>query len=699
MPARFSNDEDLVLPDPKKARSKKPAPPPWEMPKFEPHRPPLHTGRPNVPPHVNRSKPGEVFDLFLAPEIIDKLVEFTNLNAERNPRAEDDLTGHQQRWRPCTREEIYAYIGVTISFGLTPLPMREMYWNSTEEGGPLLPVLRRAISRDRFRLIDRFFYLSEPLYRKAYPPKPTSPPPPSPPPPKTQIKKRKRGERPEIQVHEDGVAYEYRNLFEKIEWLSDHIREMSKKYWLAGTHLAVDESIARFTGRAKEKVTIPSKPTPEGFKVWILANQGYVLDWIYHAKGEGNGPWDIDLDRWVKGLGFSKTQAVVLDLIEELITKAPQGGKDFIIWMDNLFTSVKLLSQLKKMGIGAAGTVRTTKTKRELLEEGFSTSQAEAVFEVGGSTEGLPQEITEPAYKAQSKTSKSKPSPALKSEPIQRSLTDLKELGTTIPRGQLYGAISKDGDVLELAWKDAAVVLFMTTVHDGTETIIRPRRRPVSITAASRETAKVFGSEIIKNLSIPLAIDQYNHYMNGVDNADQLRASYITQRRHMQTWKPLWHFLLDTTTVNAYKLSTDSEPGHYKTSAHRKWLQKLVNEIFLRAGVPPESNPQPHTHTNIRDYVAAIDPDEHHLVRLPGKKGYCKACQDRRNLASKCPLRKPVLTETSHNSRRKMPGTDGIGRRRREPTAVTGCDVCGIHICKEAKNPACWQQHLDAISL
>jgi hypothetical protein len=67
--------------------------------------------------------------------------------------------------------------------------------------------------------------------------------------------------------------------------------------------------------------------------------------------------------------------------------------------MDNLFTSVKLLSQLKKMGIGAAGTVRTGKTKRELLEEGFSAGQAEVVFEAGGSTESLSQAITEPAHK------------------------------------------------------------------------------------------------------------------------------------------------------------------------------------------------------------------------------------------------------------------------------------------------------------
>jgi len=84
---------------------------------------------------------------------------------------------------------------------------------------------------------------------------------------------------------------------------------MSKKYWQCGIHLAIDESIIRFIGRALEIVNIPTKPTPEGFKIWILANQGYVVDWMYYSKGEGinKGPYNLDVERWVKGLGFLKT--------------------------------------------------------------------------------------------------------------------------------------------------------------------------------------------------------------------------------------------------------------------------------------------------------------------------------------------------------------------------------------------------------
>ena len=49
---------------------------------------------------------------------------------------------------------------------------------------------------------------------------------------------------------------------------------------MSGTHLAVNKTIQRFIGHTPEIVNIPSKPTPEGFKIWVLANKGYILDFI-----------------------------------------------------------------------------------------------------------------------------------------------------------------------------------------------------------------------------------------------------------------------------------------------------------------------------------------------------------------------------------------------------------------------------------
>ena len=94
--------------------------------------------------------------------------------------------------------------------------------------------------------------------------------------------------------------------FNKIATFSDTLYDCFWLYWKPKTHLAVDKTIVRFTGRAFETVNIPSKLILEGFKVWAVANQGYILDWLQHAKGDKKGP--VNLDKyWTKDKGSFKT--------------------------------------------------------------------------------------------------------------------------------------------------------------------------------------------------------------------------------------------------------------------------------------------------------------------------------------------------------------------------------------------------------
>jgi hypothetical protein len=52
--------------------------------------------------------------------------------------------------------------------------------------------------------------------------------------------------------------------------------------------------------------------------------------------------------------------------------------------------------------------------------------------------------------------------------PFSEFLSTLrKKFDSQIPWGQLYAEVSKNGMVLQLAWKDSRVVLFMTTVLHG----------------------------------------------------------------------------------------------------------------------------------------------------------------------------------------------------------------------------------------
>ena len=77
--------------------------------------------------------------------------------------------------------------------------------------------------------------------------------------------------------------------------------------------------------------------------------------WQWQAR------WPQGLDRTWVDEGFSATQAVVLTLMRRM----EDQGLGHTVWLD---TSARLLKRLRDLGIGGAGTVRTTKTQREEKE-------------------------------------------------------------------------------------------------------------------------------------------------------------------------------------------------------------------------------------------------------------------------------------------------------------------------------------------
>ena len=614
---KVSNDIDHVRKDPQPEKApKEPPPKPKPLPKYKPLqiKKPFTHGH-GLLPDTTPNTPYTIFSLFFTETILETLVRHTNEYAflYSGPK-----TPQSRPWIPTTISEFRAFLGVSIWMGLHLESSIKDFWNTNPLNGPIHHPVLNHMSLVRWQQIDRFFHVSKPL---------------------------KPGQK--------------ETTFDKLEPLSTHLQEAFKKYWESGTHLAVDETIQRFMGRAKEIVNIPSKPTPEGFKIWVLANQGYILDWMYHAKGRnrGEGPQDLD-DFWTDWLGFTQTQAVVLDLVaQEGIAK----DHSHIIWLDNLFTSARLLTQLDKEGFGAAGTVRTSTTKREDLE----------------ATDGTPAQRTS-----------TEPNRGLDSR-----LLDLRnKWNVGIDWGKLYGYLSKDKRVLELAWKDQNVVLFMTTVSTGRETVKRLRRRPAKTATNARTSRAVFGEdEARKELLIPEFIDQYNHYMNGVDNADQLRCYYSTQRVHFKSWKPLWHFLLDTTITNSYKIA------HYKpervkklfreTHGHREFRIQLATQLFEHSERLPGKPPLLKHSLSARVHPAAAI-DHGRIYRMGGKPQACVPCLCAGRKVAPARPRKPLL-ELSNNS------VMAKGKRReRVSRSLFGCKLCGIYICNHF---ACWKEHIMAI--
>jgi hypothetical protein len=303
-------------------------------------------GSSHIPHTVDSRSPEAIFSLFYTDSVLDIIVRCTNLNAERvradpvtsralNIRSHDSL--NQKPWKPVTSYEILAYLGIEIYMGIHIEPHINDYWNTQAKNGPIHQSVRTAMGQDRWRQIHRYFHVWDPTLSQA------------------------RQPNDRVRPHN------------KVDPLSKLLLSSFQRCWKPGTNVAVDECIEGFTGRANDTVNIPTKPTPIGFKIWVLADRGYVFDLLWHVKGDKKDQGPQGLRSIWEEKGFSKTQAVVL----ELMTRMPNGGKGHAVHIDNLFTSSKLLSTLRDYGIGAAGTVRTSKTKREENEEKREKQQLE----------------------------------------------------------------------------------------------------------------------------------------------------------------------------------------------------------------------------------------------------------------------------------------------------------------------------------
>lgn len=132
----------------------------------------------------------------------------------------------------------------------------------------------------------------------------------------------------------------------KLEPLASHVRNISQQLFIPNSNLAVDEMIARFSGRSAHTFRIKNKPTPEGYRILSLCDSGYTYSFMFTSRIE---PSDVDLIP-----NINKTGAEVYHLVQQL-----PNNKAFNIFMDNYFSSINLFNFLREKGYGACGTVRT----------------------------------------------------------------------------------------------------------------------------------------------------------------------------------------------------------------------------------------------------------------------------------------------------------------------------------------------------
>ena len=120
-------------------------------------------------------------------------------------------------------------------------------------------------------------------------------------------RKRKRGE-------------EIPTIYLRINDWSDIIQQKMGEIYIPSLDITVDECVVGYTAKSLLIITILNKPTPIGFKVWVVAQDGLFLRWRWHIPGKGL----VDIpktDR--KGSVTAKfrlnpTQRIAFSLVHEL---------------------------------------------------------------------------------------------------------------------------------------------------------------------------------------------------------------------------------------------------------------------------------------------------------------------------------------------------------------------------------------------
>ena len=473
------------------------------------YSPIMHENRssaPNLPSNQSFKAPLDFFKLFITSSMISTISEHTNINAE-----DTEITGKHRVWIPTTPTDIEVFIGILLSMGLIRLHRTESYWDihSDLHGDP---EISQHMALKRWQQIKRFFKLSNP------------------------------------RVEPDSIVH----WTCKLEPISTLFQQNCQRYIRPARDVVVDEQLILFKGRSRHTMTIHSKAAGKGFKIYCLCSNNYLFAFMYASKPSK-----------IVGLQLTKNLSDSASVVMQLVKQLPQPY-EYVVYLDNFFSSVKLFSCLKEMQIGAVGT-----SKRG---SGFD-----------------------------------------------EDLLKLKAIATKEKHWGTCAVTTVKDEVVCMAWQDNNTVLLMTTAHsiaDATKEFPRNARSRHQILKNSFKT----GQNDTEFLPFPGAILDYNANMGGCDGNAQQRANYSpAERKSYRYWWSLWIFILKGAVLNAYILYKLTFPD--STTTHDQF-QKLI-AIALVRNPAGSTRLNPHDFNNNNPW---IPPPEHQWKKL-SKRAYCTPCR------------------------------------------------------------------------
>ncbi|KAF4448031.1 PiggyBac transposable element-derived protein 4 [Fusarium austroafricanum] len=278
--------------------------------------------------------PLELFQLFIPSSYVYRWIDYTNSwvsHLIENGVVDNwdrplEQTSRILDWDGLSSSQVYIWLGMLIYLGIHRENAIEDHWNTPRPGvhSPF-HLITKFMPLRKFELITCYLRLFD--YSKY--------------------------------LHID--LNDIPKVFQVVDEWSNHIQCMSALLFQPGSSVAVDECMIRYTGRSKDTTLVRNKPTPLGFKVWVIAQEGFFINWMWYIKGSQVSLYGVERQRRKGGKGknslddfelLSNTQRVVVVLCDRLPIQT------YHVFLDNLFSSTALFALLRKHSYGATGTAR-----------------------------------------------------------------------------------------------------------------------------------------------------------------------------------------------------------------------------------------------------------------------------------------------------------------------------------------------------
>ena len=101
-------------------------------------------------------------------------------------------------------------------------------------------------------------------------------------------------------------------------------------------------------------------------------------------------------------------------------------------------------------------------------------------------------------------------------------------------------------------WVDNNIMTMVSTIYNGKDTILPHRQKPRTTTTNWNHVNVVWGSNPMRAIEIPKVINNYNHWMLGVDKSNQFIAYHCPTVCARRYWMAMMFHGLDILRVNLY---------------------------------------------------------------------------------------------------------------------------------------------------